>query len=90
MIFDLGRGPSFPKKIVHARLNKARELHLVSRRHGVVPIISELPKDVTIHLILQVHIVDKRPKLNKLGEMLHPKSLIKLELSNPRILMESL
>jgi hypothetical protein len=33
-------------------------------------VVGELPKNIVFHLILKVHIVEKGPKLNKLGEML--------------------
>jgi hypothetical protein len=45
MVFALWRGPSFAQNIVHFRMDETKELKLVGRRGGVMPILCKFPNN---------------------------------------------
>jgi hypothetical protein len=64
MMLHLGGSPSLPHNRVHLDINKLVELKLVGRHCGILAIICELPNNVILYILLQMHIVNDQIELD--------------------------
>jgi hypothetical protein len=82
MMLCLGGGPSLPHERVHIGINKAKNLLLIGRGCGVLPVFRKVPSDI-IHLLLKkLKIADKPPKLHELRNELRRKGICQANVAN--------
>jgi hypothetical protein len=69
---------------VHVRMDKAKKLHFVGRRRGVMPICHEFLNDIILHVVLELHIVNENPKLYKLCEVFQGERGLQIKFSQSK------
>jgi hypothetical protein len=83
VVFGRGGRPSIQYQGIHVGENKAKELKLVSRQSGIKSIIHKLPNSGVFNVNLQMHMVDKAAKLNKLEKMVQSEGPFKIYFLDP-------
>jgi hypothetical protein len=71
MILHFGWCPTFSNNLVETRFNEARELQIVCGVRGVLAIAHELSRNIIVHILNELHILDEGPKLHELCVMLN-------------------
>jgi hypothetical protein len=63
MMLYFRRGPSLPNNGIHDGMNETKKLGLVSRSRGVLAVLREFPCNIIFHLLIKLHVIDLRPKV---------------------------
>jgi hypothetical protein len=90
MMLSLWSSPCLPNNCVHLGMNKTQELEFVSRSLGVLPISRKFPNDRIFNIKLEVHIIDKNPKFNKLRKVYLGEGALQTNFLNPFTIAKSL
>ena len=81
--FNFRRSPTFPNKAWHFRLDEAGKLHFVGDRGGVDADVGVFFTNHVTDAMLEVDILNLRPELNKLDQLVWRKHIVYINLPNP-------